>query len=182
MCGLYSCRSAFLSYKIRIYVCPDVYMCIDFLITYTLVGGDVKGVLHNQTLIIAQVCMLYQRLLYYSRAQVLTRNAYLVYTDCGSSLRSCTTVSIEINITNFRKIFHYGVKIYHYEKLVGIRELSELFALDCLNNPFSTDTGTPEDNIPPLYEVDDIATVYTCRALYYSSYYYFPQRSELFPT
>ena len=96
-----------------------------------------------------------------------------MYTDCGSSLRLCTTVSIEINITNFRKIFHYGVKIYHYEKLVGIRELSELFALDCLNNPFSTDTGTPEKNIPPLYEVDDIATFYTCRALYFSSYYSF---------
>ena len=71
-------------------------------------------------------------------------------TQCGW-LRLCTTVYMGMNITNFWKIFRYGVKIDHYEKLIGIREFLERLALDFSNNHFSTDTGTPEKNIPPLY-------------------------------
>ena len=73
-------------------------------------------------------------------------------------------------ITNLRKLFCYGVKRDHYEKNIGTREFSERLALDCFNNTFSADTETPEKNIPPIDEVDDGETVYTCRALnFYSS-------------
>ena len=41
-------------------------------------------------------------------------------THCGW-LRSCTAVAMGMTITNFCKIFRYGVKRYHYEKLIGIR-------------------------------------------------------------
>ena len=37
----------------------------------------------------------------------------------------CTEVAMGMTITNCWKLFSYGVKIYKYEKLVGIRELSE---------------------------------------------------------
>ena len=74
-----------------------------------------------------------------------------------------------MNITNFWKLFRYGVKRDHYDKLIGIREFLERLAQDCFNNKFSSDTGTPEKNIPPLYEVDDGDTVSTCRALQFSS-------------
>ena len=45
------------------------------------------------------------------------------------------------------------VKIYHYKKLIGIRELSERLAQDCFHNPFSLETGAPAKNILPLDEV-----------------------------
>ena len=64
-------------------------------------------------------------------------------------------------------MFCYGVKRDHYEKLVGIRELSERLAQDCFNNPFSPDRGTPEKNIPPLDELDYGYTVSTCLALHF---------------
>ena len=81
-------------------------------------------------------------------------------TQCGW-LRSCTTVYIEITITNGCKLFHYGVKIYNYEKSIGIRELYERLTLDCFNNPFSTDTRIPENNIPPLDKVGEGETFST---------------------
>ena len=65
-------------------------------------------------------------------------------------LRLCTTVAMGMAITNCWKLFRYGVKRDHYGKLVGIREFSERLALNCFNNPFSTDTGTTAKNIPPL--------------------------------
>ena len=55
-----------------------------------------------------------------------------------------------ITITNFWKIFRYGVKRDHYGKFIGIRELSEQLALYCFNHIFSTDTGDPENDITPL--------------------------------
>ena len=73
-----------------------------------------------------------------------------------------------VTITSFWKIFCYGVKRHHYEKLIGIKELSGP-DLDCFNNSFSTDTGTPSKNIPPLDEVNDVEIVYTCRELHFSS-------------
>ena len=85
MCGIYSCRSACLYYKIYLSVCPDVCLCIDFHFTSTLGGGDIKGVSHN---ISTKSCTspgftCYSRvLLYYSSAEVLTRNKSLLYTEC----------------------------------------------------------------------------------------------------
>ena len=48
-------------------------------------------------------------------------------TQCGW-LRLYTTVAMGTTITNFWKLFHYGVKIDHYEKMIGIREFSERLA------------------------------------------------------
>ena len=48
----------------------------------------------------------------------------------------CTTFSMGMTITNFWKLFLYGVKRDHYDKLIGIREFPEPFALDCFNNHF----------------------------------------------
>ena len=63
-------------------------------------------------------------------------------------------------VTNSWGLFRYGVKRYHYGKLIGIREFTEQPALDSLNNPFSEHT--------PHNEVDEGETVSTCRALYFS--------------
>ena len=60
----------------------------------------------------------------------------------------------------------------HYDKLIDIKELLEQLALYRFNNPFSTDTGTPENNIYLFDEVDDEETFSTCRALHFSSYVY----------
>ena len=84
-------------------------------------------------------------------------------------MRLFTTVAMGMNITNCWKLFRYGVKRYHHEKLIGIREFLERPAQDCFNNPFSTDRGTPEKNIPPLDEVDGGDKVSTCCALQFSS-------------
>ena len=73
-------------------------------------------------------------------------------------------------ITNRWKILRYGAKRYNYYKLIGIRELLGLLALDLFNSNFSTDTGTTKKNIPPLDELDDGEIVSTCQALHISSY------------
>ena len=41
-----------------------------------------------------------------------------------------TTVAMGMTITNCWKLFSYGVKRYYYDKLIGIRELSERLAQD----------------------------------------------------
>ena len=92
-------------------------------------------------------------------------------TGCGW-LRLCTTVPMGIAITNFWKIFIYGVKIDKNENFIVIRELLEQLALDCFNNPFSADSGTPAKNIPLLDEVDGGETVSTLRAIHFYSYAY----------
>ena len=79
---------------------------------------------------------------------------------------------MRMTVTNFWKVFHYGVKSDHYDKLIGIREFSERFVIDFFNNPFLTDTETLENNIPPLDEVNEVQTVSTCRALNFSSSIY----------
>ena len=53
-------------------------------------------------------------------------------------------------VTNWWELFPYGVKRYHYDKLICIIEFSERLAVDFLNNTFSDDTGTPLNNIPTL--------------------------------
>ena len=67
------------------------------------------------------------------------------------------------------EIFRFGVRRYHYEKLVGIREFLEQYYLDCFNNPFSTDTGTLSKNMPLLDEVDNGDSVSTFSSLNFSS-------------
>ena len=66
-------------------------------------------------------------------------------------------------------MFCYGVKRYHYRKLIGIRELLELLDLDLFNNTSSTDTGTQANNIHPLDAVDEGKTVSTYHAIHFSS-------------
>ena len=73
-------------------------------------------------------------------------------TQC-SWMRLCTTVAIGMTITNCWKVFCCGVKIYHYEKLIGIREFLERLDQDCFNNKFSSDRGNPEKNMTSLDEV-----------------------------
>ena len=66
-----------------------------------------------------------------------------------------TTVAMGMTITNFWKLFRCGVKREHYDKSIIIREFSEILAQDCFNNHFSSDSGTPANNISLLDEVDD---------------------------
>ena len=40
------------------------------------------------------------------------------------------TVYMLMNINNFYRLFHYWVKIDHYDKLIGIREFLEILDLD----------------------------------------------------
>ena len=47
MCGLYSRRSSFISYTIRLSVCSDIFLCIALALTPTLGGVDIKGKLHH---------------------------------------------------------------------------------------------------------------------------------------
>ena len=63
-------------------------------------------------------------------------------------------VSMGMTITNFWKLFCYGVKRDHHENFIGIRELSELLTLDCFSNTFLINAGTPSKNIPTLDKDD----------------------------
>ena len=90
-------------------------------------------------------------------------------TQCGW-LRIFTTVAMGMTITNCWKLFRYGVKRTHYKKSIGIREFLERLAQDYFNNHFSSDSGTPENNIPPHDEADDEDTFSTCRSLQFSTY------------
>ena len=87
-----------------------------------------------------------------------------------------------MNITNCWKLFRYGVKRDHYEKLISIRELSQQLYQDFFKNPFSPYRGTPAKNTPPLDNVDYGDIVSTFRALHFSVVFLPPQRSALFPT
>ena len=49
MCGLYYCRHACLPYKICMYVCPKICLCIALPFTSNLGGGGVKSVLHHSS-------------------------------------------------------------------------------------------------------------------------------------
>ena len=97
-------------------------------------------------------------------------------TRCGW-LWLCTSVAMGITINNFWKLFRFGFKRNHYDNFIGIRKFSERIAVDCLGNNFTTDTGTPENNIPSLDDIDNEVTVYTCWRLNYSSSS--PRNSEI---
>ena len=83
-----------------------------------------------------------------SRQSYLALDKWWV-TQCGW-MRLCTKVVMGMTITNCWKLFRYGVKRYHYDKLIGIREFLERLAQDCFNNKFSPDRGTPAKKITPL--------------------------------
>ena len=100
----------------------------------------------------------------------------LCVTKCGW-IWLCTTVAMGTTITNCWKLFRCGFKRNHYGNFIGIREFSERIAADCLNNLFTTDTGTPAKNIYSPDDIDNEGTVSTCRSLNYSSYY--PRNSEI---
>ena len=85
-------------------------------------------------------------------------------------LQLCVAGSIGTNMTYCWKLFHYGVKIEHYEKLIGIRELSEQLAQDWFNDPFSLETGIPEKNTLPLDEVGEGQTFSTYCELHFQFY------------
>ena len=89
-------------------------------------------------------------------------------TECGW-IRLCMTVAMGTTITFFWKMFRYGVKRDHNDILIGLREFSERVALDCFNNNFSSDRGTPAKNTPPLDEIDDEDKVSTCLSLQFSA-------------
>ena len=89
-------------------------------------------------------------------------------TQCGW-LRLCMEVDMGITITNFWKLFSYGVKRNHYEKLIGIREFLERISLDWLNNPFTTETGTLSKITPLLDKINDREKFLTHREIIFSS-------------
>ena len=62
-----------------------------------------------------------------------------------------------------------GFKRDHYDKFIDIRELSEQIAVDCFSSTFTTDTGTPENNIPSLDDIDNEGTVCNFWRINYSS-------------
>ena len=115
-----------------------------------------------------------------SRQSYLALEKFWV-TQCGY-LWLCTIFAMGITITNFRKLLHYRAKRYHYDKLIGIREFAERIALNLFNNPFSTDTGTPVKNIPPLDEVYERKKVSTFHALYFPFIFTPLHRPAIFPT
>ena len=89
----------------------------------------------------------------------------------------CTTVDVGMTITNFWKLFRYGVKRDHHDKSIGIREFSERIAVHCFKNNFTTDTWTTAKNIPYIDEIYNEGTVSTCWRLNYSSSS--PRNSEI---
>ena len=84
-------------------------------------------------------------------------------------IKLCATVAVVITINNFWKLFCCGFNRYHYDILIGIRELLERLSLDCIKNNFTTDAGNLAKNIPQIYEVDDGETVSNFCALHFSS-------------
>ena len=80
-----------------------------------------------------------------------------------------TAVYMGMIITNLWKLFFWGVKRDHYEKLIGIREFLERLALDFFNNNFTANTGAQAKNITLLEEVDDRETVCTYCSINLSS-------------
>ena len=67
-------------------------------------------------------------------------------TQCGW-LWFCTTVAMGVTITNCWKLFCYGMKREHYDKLIRIRDFLELIDMDCFSNQLTTDTGNLEKYI-----------------------------------
>ena len=71
----------------------------------------------------------------------------LCVTKCGW-IQSRTTVLMGTTINKLWQLCCYGVKRDHYDKLIGIREFSELLALYFFKNSFTNDNGNPAKNFP----------------------------------
>ena len=84
MCGLCFQISACLSFQVFLYLCSVVCPLIAFPFTSTLGSGDVKEyfIIFQSTSRVTQFYLVYQGLIYHSCAELLTRKAYLVYTEC----------------------------------------------------------------------------------------------------
>ena len=67
-------------------------------------------------------------------------------TQCGW-LRLCTTIATRTTVPNCWKLFCYGMKREHYDKLIRIRDFLELIDMDCFSNQLTTDTGNLEKYI-----------------------------------
>ena len=88
MCGLYYQISACLPYQLCMTDCPFFYPCITFPFTHIpfgvwLVVVQRRTASQNQTFPLTQVYLLFQGLLYHSRVELLTRNTYVQYLQCG---------------------------------------------------------------------------------------------------
>ena len=68
-------------------------------------------------------------------------------------LRLCTTVAMEMKITNCWKLFRYGVKREHYDKFISIRELLEQITVDFFKNSSTTDTETLKKTLLTLMKL-----------------------------
>ena len=73
-----------------------------------------------------------------------------------------------MTITNCWKLFCYGVKRDHYDKIIGVRELSEQIAVYCFGNTVITYKVTLSNIIPYLGDIDNEGIVYTYWGLNYS--------------
>ena len=63
------------------------------------------------------------------------------------------------------------------KKLSASGNSRKQISVDCFNNTFTTDTGTPAKNIPSFDDFDNEGTVSTFHRLVYSSSY--PRNSEI---
>ena len=59
-----------------------------------------------------------------------------------------------MTITDFWKLFLYGVKRDHYDQFIEIRGFLEGIPVDCFNIKFTTDSGDQEKKIPSLDDID----------------------------
>ena len=97
-------------------------------------------------------------------------------------LRLCTTFAMVMTITNCWKLFRYGVKRDHYEKLISIIELSERLAQYFFNNTFHMIEGPQQITYLPLMSL--MMEIQFLLAVQFSFLVVFlpPQLSALFPT
>ena len=78
-------------------------------------------------------------------------------------------VPMVITIVNFWKLFHYRVRIDHYDKLIGIGESLELICLDYFNSSFKL-TPVLRQKILFLDEVNKREIVSPLHYIRFSSY------------
>ena len=92
------------------------------------------------------------------------------------------TVFMGMTITNFWKLFRYGVNRDYYDKLIGIRELSERLDQDCFNNKFHLIEGPRQITYPPL--MTPMMDIQFLLSMQFNFLFVFlpPQLSELFLT
>ena len=100
-------------------------------------------------------------------------------TQCGW-IRLFATVAIRKTLRNFWEIFCYRIKREHYEKFIGVREFLGQLSPNCFDNPFSTDTRTPDKNLPLLGGFKNEDPVTNRRRIDFSLPYIMSHRTEIF--